>query len=120
MNTELNVEKLANMLRSKRGNKGLRSIAQEVGNITAPTLSRIERGNLPDVDTFFKLCKWLDVSPDFFTDKNVTKPTQQVITAHLRADKNLPPKTAEALIHMINLTYDTLSNSNIHKKSAKK
>lgn len=37
---------------------GLREFGEQIG-ISAATLSRIERGNVPDVETFFKICKWL-------------------------------------------------------------
>ena len=54
------------MLKDKRGNKGLRAIAQEIGGVSFATLSRIEQGKIPDVDTFVKICKWLGVSTDTF------------------------------------------------------
>ena len=37
---------------------GLREFSSEIG-ISAATLSRIMREKQPDVETFFKLCKWL-------------------------------------------------------------
>lgn len=110
----LNSSLLAEMIKSKRGNRGLRDTAKEIGT-SSPTLSRIENGNLPDIDTYLKICKWLDVPSDYFSantsqkeKKNSTGYKKQVI-AHLRADKNLPPNTAEALIEMINLAYAKLN-----------
>ncbi len=109
MTTLLNTEKLSLMLKSKRGDKGLRTVAQEIGGISASTLSRIEQGNLPDVDTFIRICKWLKVSPQEFTDdENSTyrKPSnQEIILSHLRADRTLPPNTVTALAEMINMAY---------------
>lgn len=107
----LNSALLAEMIKSKRGNRGLRETAKEIGNISAPTLSRIENGNLPDIDTYFRICKWLDVPTDYFTmtsNKKTIKERGEVkrqVIAHLRADKTLPQSTAEALIEMINLAY---------------
>lgn len=106
----LNSALLADMIKAKRGNRGLRETAQEIGGVSAPTLSRIENGNLPDIDTYFRICKWLDVPTDYFTAeaKNTSKKigsTKKEVIAHLRADKTLPPSTAEALIEMINLAY---------------
>lgn len=107
----LNSALLAEMVRSKRGKNGLRDTAIEIGGISAPTLSRIENGNLPDIDTYFRLCKWLDVPTDYFALKTNKKgekkstETKKEVIAHLRADKTLPPSTAEALIEMINLAY---------------
>jgi transcriptional regulator with XRE-family HTH domain len=110
MATLLNTEKLSSMLKMKRGNKGLRAVAQEIGAISASTLSRIEQGNLPDVDTFFRICKWLELSPEEFTqDESVIKgraSTKEIILSHLRADRTLSPKTISALSEMINLAYE--------------
>lgn len=107
----LNSALLAEMIKAKRGKSGLRETATEIGSISAPTLSRIENGNLPDIDTYFRICKWLDVPTDYFamkankdSEKKSTDTKQEVI-AHLRADKTLPPSTAQALIEMINLAY---------------
>ena len=107
----LNSDLLARMIKEKRANSGLREIAKEIGGISAPTLSRIENGSLPDIDTYFKICKWLQVPTDYFTSnqskssKRSAKPVKKEVIAHLRADKTLPPATAEALIKMINLAY---------------
>jgi len=51
MKSTLNSELLASMLKSKRGKKGLRDTATEIGEISSATLSRVEQGNLPDVET---------------------------------------------------------------------
>ncbi len=116
MKSELNTLKLGEMIKSKRGSKGLRTIAEEIGDITAPTLSRIERGNLPDVDSFLKICKWLQVSPEIFSsDEPTVKKSSDIdtrvfIAAHLRADRNLSKQAADLLINMINLTYDSLGS----------
>ena len=59
--------KLSAMIRKQRGERGLREVAQEIGEINASTLSRIEHGNLPDLATFLRICRWLGVSPDEFT-----------------------------------------------------
>ena len=107
----LNSHLLAEMIKSKRGNRGLRETATEIGGISAPTLSRIENGNLPDIDTYFRICKWLDVPTDYFSmnankkTKIGSTDTKKEVIAHLRADKTLPQSTAEALIEMINLAY---------------
>lgn len=107
MSSTINTQKLSEMVKSKRNNKGLREAATEIGDISASTLSRIEQGKLPDVETFLKLCDWLEVSPEKFkysqTQSNIK--TEKEIIAHLRADKNLKPETANSLINMIELAY---------------
>jgi transcriptional regulator with XRE-family HTH domain len=106
MGTSIDTNKFSEMIKSKRGKIGLRQLSTEIG-VSPSTLSRVEQGNLPDIDTYIKLCKWLEVSPNYFTDDNlVDSNSKNGVIAHLRADKTLPSATAEALIQMINLAYD--------------
>lgn len=108
MQSTLNTELLAGMLKSKRGKKGLRAVAEEMGDVSAPTLSRIEQGKVPDVDTFIKICKWLDVSTETFIigskDSSPISNKEQVV-AHLRAERELSTDTVNMLIKMIDLAY---------------
>jgi transcriptional regulator with XRE-family HTH domain len=109
MSTVLDTSKLADMLKSKRGNKGLRAIATEIGTVSAPTLSRIEQGKVPDVDTFVSICKWLKVSTDFFiVGQSDNEPSnQERVIAHLRADKELHKDTVDMLVKMIHMAYNS-------------
>jgi len=111
MQSTLNTELLASMLKNKRADRGLRTVAEEIGDVSAATLSRIEQGKIPDVDTFIKICKWLDVTSDTFILDNSKKmksvSTQQQILAHLRADKELSKDTVNMLIKMIDLAYNS-------------
>lgn len=102
--SKIDTQKLSEMIKSKRGSTGLREAAKEIGDVSPSTLSRVEQGNLPDIDTYMKICNWLEVSTDFFTD-SAEDTTERKIVAHLRADKALPTETAEALIKMIKLAY---------------
>jgi len=109
MSSTLNVELLASAIKTKRGSKGLRETAAEIGNISSATLSRIEQGNLPDVETFIKICKWLKVP----TDKFVTgkKPTsldlseKDKIVYQLRSSQELDSDTINAMIAMVNMAF---------------
>ncbi len=101
MANEIDIGELARMIRAKRGTRGLRAIADEIGDVSASTLSRIEQGKVPDLDTFIRLCKWLGVSADHFTvntesTSSAERPsTSDFIAAHLRADRALDPQTAD-------------------------
>lgn len=124
METRLAIEKLAALVRSKRGSKGLRVAADEIGGISASTLSRVEQGKMPDLDTFMRLCDWLEVTPEHFfeTEGEVkTRPdglqvpvlsptmsTEEMIEVHLRADRELDPETAEALANMVRAAYNAI------------
>lgn len=110
MQSTLNTALLAGMLKSKRAGKGLRAVAEEIGNISAATLSRIEQGKIPDVDTFINICHWLEVTTDTFIigeKKDTPTTNKEQVVAHLRADKELTPDTVNMLIKMINMAYET-------------
>lgn len=104
--------RLAAMVIAKRGGHGLRAAAAEIGGVSASTLSRVEQGKVPDLDTFLRLCRWLGVSPDEFTDTPPATAGETVgrrvdiIAAHLRADRTLDRTTARALERMVRLAYD--------------
>lgn len=112
--SDVNLAELAALIRTKRGNRGLQAAAKEIGGISASTLSRIERGHVPDLNTFLRLCRWLGVSPDHLAHNlSVSSEPQKaaatdvdIITAHLRAQRTLDPKTVEALVTMIRLAFE--------------
>jgi transcriptional regulator with XRE-family HTH domain len=115
LNDEIDIHKLAALVRTKRGKRGLRETAQEIGGISISTLSRVEQGKIPDLGTFLRICRWLSVSPEQFVSGTVhvdsqepapTVSTPEMIVAHLRADRTLDPHTAEALSTMIRLAYE--------------
>src|SRR5437588_6503246 len=108
----VDVPKLAALLRAKRAHRGLREVAEEIRGVSASTLSRLEQGNLPDLETFMRLCNWLGVSADDFKIRSsrpragTSEPSvPEFVEAHLRADRTLPPKMIEALSHMIKHAY---------------
>ena len=43
----------------------VRDAAKDMG-ISAPTISRVETGQMPDLVTYGKICKWLNVNPGVF------------------------------------------------------
>jgi len=111
MATLLNTDLFSSMMKEKRGSKGLRAVAEEIGEISAATLSRIEQGNLPDVDTFIRICKWLNVATDTFIISSVNEPQHELsnkdfVVSRLRADKTLSPEAAKTLIDVINHFYE--------------
>ena len=62
-------EKMFSQMARERRRIGVREIAEEIG-ISAATLSRVENGKTPDIETVFKVCIWLDrKSSDFYNDK---------------------------------------------------
>lgn len=49
--------------RSRWERFGVRRFALECG-VSAATFSRMTRGSVPDVETFLKVCAWMDAPPD--------------------------------------------------------
>lgn len=114
MSVGVDTAKLSAMVRAKRGNMGLRAAAEEIGDVSASTLSRIEQGRIPDLDTFFRLCRWLGVPTDDLAPEaeGPLNPTQgataaEEVEVYLRADRSLPAETVDALVRMVKLAYDS-------------
>jgi transcriptional regulator with XRE-family HTH domain len=115
--------RIALLIKAKRREEdlGVRAAAA-AAEVSAATISRLERGvatSLPDAETLTKLAKWLGVSVsdllnelDSVANTNVSVNTiPEVVEVHLRADKNLNPKTAEALAQMFKALYEQATKS---------
>ena len=96
---------IGQLLRERRGDRGIREVAREMA-VSPATLSRVENGRLPDLETFSKLCRWLGIDPGEVlgckgTLRSVGSPEESVIAAHLRADRTQSQEVAQALAEMI-------------------
>lgn len=87
-------------MRQAREGKGIREAAREIG-ISPATLSRVERGFLPDLETFGKICKWLNIDPGEVLGVQAKGTSTSKVGVHFRKDQALAPKTAQALAQMI-------------------
>ena len=97
------LQNLGTEVRKKRGNRGLRETAREIGT-SAPTLSRVESGKMPDLQTFGKLCRWLEMDPGMIlnvTRQNLKEAPDMMAAAHLKAKQEVSPETARALANVI-------------------
>jgi transcriptional regulator with XRE-family HTH domain len=103
----------AAMVKARRDERGLREIASEIGAISISTLSRIENERVPDIETFFLLCDWLNLPPRLFLkdtqDDEQSGTTVERIAALLRTDDILEPWRAEALIAMLEAAYTAIT-----------
>jgi transcriptional regulator with XRE-family HTH domain len=104
----LDIEKLASLVRTKRQERGLREISSEIGTVSPSTISRVENGKVPDLETFLALCDWLDVSPaDLFgndRERDIDS-TPDRIAFLLQSDPSLDPAMANALAQLIKAAY---------------
>lgn len=111
--SEINTDKLAVLMKERRGERGLREVAREIGDVSAPTLSRIEQGRLPDLETFIRLCRWLGMSPESFLNEQPDKSlesqetsTSEKVEILLRAERTLQQDTINAIVKMVNLALE--------------
>lgn len=86
-------EELGKLLARRRGNMGLRAAAKEIG-ISPSTLSRIEKGHVPDVGTLEKVCDWIGEETTKFTGVG----NLQIAFKNRKA---VPPTTARSLANLI-------------------
>lgn len=124
----IDLDMLAARLRTKRGSRGLRVIANEIGGLSASTLSRIEQGNAPDLPTFIRICNWLGESPDEFVESEFAGkrkaqahseiPLPDAVEAQLRQDRVLPNATVDAISEMIRVAYRAAEADKGKAKSA--
>ena len=116
MSRFLDTHHLAVFVKTKRGNRSLRDVAQDFEDISPSTLSRVEHEKMVDVQTFLRLCDWLQVVPHEFIKNTDEVPKQEITTLEqievvLRTDRSLPPESADALITLLKVTYNNLSRS---------
>ena len=109
----------------KRRREELKLSLRDVADVTlvsASTLSRIENGTgRPDADNIARLTQWLDMPVDRLMKKHMGEniepvvyypheATPEIIEAHLRADRNLTPETANALSELFRVAYEQFSD----------
>lgn len=110
MPSQIDFVRLAALVKAKRGERGLRETAEEIGDISPSTLSRIEgkRANDIALSTFLQICDWLRVpSSDLIMQSESDSSTETIpedshsIILQLRAAKDIDPKTARMLAEMV-------------------
>jgi transcriptional regulator with XRE-family HTH domain len=109
---KLDVRVLVGALDSKRRAKGLswRQLANKAG-VSQSTLTRMQQGKRPDVDTFASLVRWLGMPAEVFLkpenpgDKRAAPHPLAVLSAQLRADREMSPRALEAVEELIQAAY---------------
>lgn len=131
----INTEELGRAIRRRREELelSLRDVADQT-NVSASTLSRIENGTgKPDADNIARLTQWLDMPIERILgrgreDANEAKAvvyyphesTPEIVEAHLRADRNLSPETADALSQLFRVAYSQFSRNEQSPPSRKR
>jgi transcriptional regulator with XRE-family HTH domain len=98
---EIAIELLAERLRTKRAARGVRAVAREIG-ISAATYSRVENNNMPDLETFRKLCEWVAIDPnEILGVTSATEVSAPRALVHFKNDNVMSKDVATALGEMI-------------------
>lgn len=122
----INTEELGRAIRRRREELelSLRDVADQT-NVSASTLSRIENGTgKPDADNIARLTNWLDMPLERILSRGSEstndakavvyyphESTPEIVEAHLRADRNLSPETADALSQLFRVAYSQFSRN---------
>ena len=96
----LTIEDLGRLIAAKRAGRGVRATALEVG-VSHATLSRVENGHMPDLETFAKICQWLDRDPREFLGMESRQEVPPQAVVHFRKKKTVAAETAQALGELI-------------------
>ena len=108
----LTIHDLGRLLKDRRRTKGigLRAAAEQSG-VSFNTLSRVEKGHVPDLETFSRLARWIGRSPADFLDQGSVTPdsTPDRIEAHLRGDPALSSVAAGRIAGMVREFYSQLA-----------
>lgn len=105
----MSLMRLGKLLMKRRGTRGIREFSKEIG-VSPATLSRIERGKMPDLETFAKICTYLRLDPAALLSIPTTPPrppdpggvSPNMATAvHFKADSTLDPSAAQDLALLI-------------------
>ncbi len=96
--TQFDTDLFAGALRTKRGDLGLREVASATG-VSAATLSRLEHGEIPDMDTFLALLDWTGwPARAFLRREDQVRDIAQLVAQALREDGVLAPDVIEAFL----------------------
>lgn len=107
----LDIDELGELIKARRSRDqlSLRKAAEQA-EVSFNTLSRVERGQVPDLQTFHRIVSWLGIDPARFFGPRRTEfqPTPRIIADHLRHDPNLPPAAAEKIAALVKDLYSSL------------
>ena len=98
-------------------------MSTEIG-VSLNTLSRVERGHVPDLKNFYRIVEWLDVPAEsFLAARSNQIPTPEAIARHLRSDRALTVDDANRIANVVEEMYRDLIGERhplkVHLRSAK-
>ena len=103
----LAIDELAQRIQERRAGKGIREAAKEVG-VSPATLSRIENGKVPDLETFGKICQWLGDDPSVYLGLKPRADEAPRAQVHFKKGTAIEKDSAKALSEMIMMAQKAL------------
>src|SRR5579885_3355421 len=107
MTTPTNPTHLGAALMARRRAKRLtlRDLAAEIG-VSLNTLSRVERGFMPDLKNFQRIVDWLGVPAEMYLEPSADElSTPQVIARHVYSDPRLSSEAKAKIINVVETMY---------------
>lgn len=104
MQNSVDIVELAYRFSMKRGDRPLRDIAAET-DVSASTLSRIERGETPDLPAFLAVCNWLNMPATRFLvygDSSSKENGLEDLLIELTSDPDIDAGAANAIAYLVN------------------
>ena len=101
----------------------LRDLADLIG-VSLNTLSRVERGQMPDLKNYQRIVEWLELPADTFltVDDSGTADTLDLVLRHFRSDATLTPQAVEEITATVTEIYRRLTSQPrlaVHMRSAR-
>jgi transcriptional regulator with XRE-family HTH domain len=107
------IEELGPMLRARRRAQrlSLRDVADQI-DVSFNTLSRVERGHVPDLRNFQRIVDWLGVPAERFLEPEEAGPaTVRAIVRHLDTDLQLSKEAAAEIASVVEEMYAELAGA---------
>ena len=108
---QLHLQTLVAAIDAERRAKGLswRQVAKDAG-VSASTLTRMQQGKSPDINTFSALTRWLKIPAErFYAEQQPQSASHEdpmaVIPTLLRGKKKMNPKALAALQELVNAAF---------------
>ncbi|MGJ7536987.1 MULTISPECIES: helix-turn-helix domain-containing protein [unclassified Variovorax] len=101
------IDALGRRIQEHRAGKGIREAAKEAG-VSPATLSRVENGKVPDLETFGKICQWLGDDPAIYLGMAPKTPNVTRAQVHFKKGAAIKKDSAMALSEMIMLAHRAL------------
>ena len=102
----MDLNAFADAISARRGALGIRAAAKAAG-VSPATMSRVEGGHTPDMETFERLCAWLGADPRQF----LGGPHTEIVAAvQFKKAAAVRPETARALGELVTAVFEMIKD----------